>query len=575
MEKDTDLNEASIKAILFSNDSNQPIPEEKYLLLSIDIRREVNRIPKAVLSLLKTDKHEESLNTYFSPGRRIKINLDYKQDSGEQYGDTVFEGVVVSNSLSMKLRQIKFIVELKDVAVSLTRPRKNAVFSQQSDDDIFSKIIQKAEVSGLTHTRLEDNCVEHKQVVQHYCTDWDFMVSRAEAQGRLLVVNDGELSARKVSLQAADLIEMHKLVIGKNIIYDLEFSVNAGQQYPTVESFAWNADGQKIIEPKKAKQFELKQGNQTADTNEQFGDDIGFQGAQLSSFAPLDPDELQEWADGYLMRSRLSLIKGRMQVVGQSIYKLLDLVQIDKLDDRYNGVAVITGICHRVDIDGWKTDLQLGLSARSFSQEQDILDAPAAGLLPGVNGLHIGVVGKFTNSDESKKSFQVKVKLPGLKSSDEECSVWARLATPDAGENRGCFFYPQPGDEVVVGFFNDDPRQPVILGSLFSKNKPPLPRGDTIFSSGGSISSRNGATIGFIDHEEKGDVYIETRHGGSIKISDEDEKLEISDHHKNEITMSKDGITLTTPKNLNLNATGDVTIEGKNVTIKGGKVDIK
>ena len=36
------------------------------------------------------------------------------------------------------------------------------------------------------------------------------------------------------------------------------------------------------------------------------------------------------------------------------------------------------------------------------------------------------------------------------------------------------FFRPEPGDEVIVGFLNDDPRQAVILGAVYgSKNTPP------------------------------------------------------------------------------------------------------
>ena len=46
------------------------------------------------------------------------------------------------------------------------------------------------------------------------------------------------------------------------------------------------------------------------------------------------------------------------------------------------------------------------------------------------------------------------------------------LATLDAGKERGTFFRPEIGDEVVVGFLNDDPRHPVILGMCHSSAKP-------------------------------------------------------------------------------------------------------
>ena len=36
----------------------------------------------------------------------------------------------------------------------------------------------------------------------------------------------------------------------------------------------------------------------------------------------------------------------------------------------------------------------------------------------------------------------------------------------DAGENRGSFWRPEIGDEVVLGFLNSDPRDAIILGML-------------------------------------------------------------------------------------------------------------
>ncbi len=42
----------------------------------------------------------------------------------------------------------------------------------------------------------------------------------------------------------------------------------------------------------------------------------------------------------------------------------------------------------------------------------------------------------------------------------------------------GVMFLPEVGDEVVIGFFNDDPSHPVVLGSLHSSKSPPPLRGD-------------------------------------------------------------------------------------------------
>ena len=164
------------------------------------------------------------------------------------------------------------------------------------------------------------------------------------------------------------------------------------------------------------------------------------------------------------------------------------------------------------------------------------------------------------------KQFRVKVILPGI---DEKTgSVWARLAAPDAGNNRGWFFRPETGDEVVVGFFNNDPRQPVILGAMFSpKNTPPerfseiTPDNETK-----AIVSKTGSVIGFKD-DQQGSIFIQTAEGASVLLDDGAKSMELSDQHGNRIKMDKGGISLKTAKDLKLEASGNVEIKGAKVNL--------
>jgi uncharacterized protein involved in type VI secretion and phage assembly len=175
------------------------------------------------------------------------------------------------------------------------------------------------------------------------------------------------------------------------------------------------------------------------------------------------------------------------------------------------------------------------------------------------------VVGKFEADPD--KEYRLKVILPGI--DEKEGIVWARLATPDAGLERGYFFRPEPGDEVVVGFFNDDPRQAVVLGSLYSsKNKPPPDVAQlTDKNISKAIVTKTGTTIGFTD-EDKSSVYIQTPETNTIVLDDNEQMIHIEDQHGNAITMSKDGIEIKSAKDLKIDASG-------NVEIKGSKVDVK
>jgi uncharacterized protein involved in type VI secretion and phage assembly len=258
------------------------------------------------------------------------------------------------------------------------------------------------------------------------------------------------------------------------------------------------------------------------------------------------------------------MIRGRLGLPGFADIDLLDLIEIKGIGKRFNGRTPVTGISHRVDDEGWRTDLQFGLSPRWFCREDEIQDSPAAGLLPPASGLQIGVVDQF--EEDPKKEFRVRLILPGI---DEKAGwVWARLASPDAGPDRGFFFRPEAGDEVVVGFLNDDPRQPVSLGAMFSsKNAPPedfSKLSEKNLKKG--IVTRKGTKVGFID-EDKASLFIETA-ASSIRLDDEEQTIRISDEHGNTVRMDKDGIQLKSAKDLKIEATGNVEIKGMNVDVK-------
>ncbi len=259
------------------------------------------------------------------------------------------------------------------------------------------------------------------------------------------------------------------------------------------------------------------------------------------------------------------MIRGRIAVPGYADIKPLEVIEVAGIGKRFNGVTLVTGIRHRVDQQGWQTDVQFGLSAERFAAQPNIVDAPAAGLLPAVNGLQIGVVGKF--EEDPGKEFRVKVILPGI--DEKEGVVWARLASPDAGKGRGYFFRPEPGDEVVVGFFNDDPRQAVILGAMYSsKNTPPAKVSKlTAENIDKAIVTKTGITIRFAD-DKKAALFIETPGKNKIVLNDDAQTVEISDQHGNAITMSKDGVEIKSAKDVTIDASG-------NVEIKGQKVDVK
>ena len=528
-----------------------------YQLLSISVQREVNRIPRAEMTLRDGDAAEQKFvisdTDFFAPGSKIEIRLGWE---GQQ-DEAVFKGLVVQHNIESDRRGSFLSLDLKDAAVKLTGSRHTAVYREQKDSEVISKLLSDA---GLTAGDIASTDLTHKQLVQYYCTDWDFMLARAEANGLCIYVDDDKISAAalKVSGAAAKSFEW-----GISDILDFEFQADASHQYGNVKSIAWDGKDLKLTDATQAKSVSLSQGNLDPET---MANKIGFDTDTLLSMVPLEPEELTAWADGTMVRLRASALRGRLTVSGINDLKLLDVIEIAGFGERFNGKTLVTGISHRIGENGWVTDVQFGISAEPSASRKRVMDVPAAGLLPGILGLQIGLVASY--SDDPDKEYRVELKLPAIAPGD--ATIWARLCAPDAGNNRGYFFRPEVGDEVVVGFFNEDPRYPVILGALYgSKNAPPdafAQLSDKNINKG--IVTKKGTTISFVD-DDKSSIFIQTPDKNKILLDDDAKAIKLTDQNGNSLTMDANGIVFKSAKDFKVDAGSG------NVEISGTKVDVK
>ncbi|MBK4216492.1 hypothetical protein JJJ17_11195 [Paracoccus caeni] len=132
-------------------------------------------------------------------------------------------------------------------------------------------------------------------------------------------------------------------------------------------------------------------------------------------------------------------------------------------------------------------------------------------------------------------------------------SAPARAASFMAGKERGAYFPYEQGDEVVVGFVDNDENYPIILGALWSSQDPPPPDADTSSSNNTrTIVSREGHQLTFDDTKQAGKVLLQSKGGMKIEMDDAAKTLTIQLDDSNKITFALAGITVTgTVINLN------------------------
>lgn len=523
-----------------------------YRILQVDVMREVNRIPSAKLIIADGDPalqdFEVSSSAGFIPGKAIEIQAGYALSE-----ETIFKGIIVKHGIKVSDSQSSMlIIECRDDAYKMSIGRNNKSFDESSDSDIISGIVSNY---GLTND-VDPTTAIHDKIIQYNVSDWDFVNLRAEMNSLFVMVDDGHVEVKKLDPGRTAVMP---LSYGASIL-GFEAEIDSRNQFKGIKAESWDSAGQEIIEMEGQSQPIPDPGNLTSD---ELANVAGLDFLMLRHSGQITDAELKAWSDAMLNRSRLARNVGRIKIQGIPDLKPGQVVELQGLGNRFNGNAIITAVRHEIADGDWNTRLVYGLKFETFAQnfKETLQQMPASGLIPAVHGLQAGVVTVLEN--DPKSEFRIKVKLPAINPNDE--GLWARIALPDAGNNRGMIFMPEIGDEVIVGFMHDDPRNPVILGMLHSSAIPaPFAAKDTNHQK--AMVTRSGMKIAFDD--EKKIIEISTPGGYNFHLDEDQQEILLEDANANKIKMSADGITLESSKDIVLKASGDVTIEGMNIAQK-------
>jgi uncharacterized protein involved in type VI secretion and phage assembly len=133
-------------------------------------------------------------------------------------------------------------------------------------------------------------------------------------------------------------------------------------------------------------------------------------------------------------------------------------------------------------------------------------------------------------------------------------------------------FLPEVGDEVVLGFLGGDPDSAILLGSLHSSAQPApiIPDENNTLK---TIVTRAKHKITFDD--DKKIITVETPGGHTMVLSDDAKSITLTDSNGNKIEMAEGGISVTSPKDIKLTATGSVEISGTAGVTVSSDADVK
>lgn len=155
-------------------------------------------------------------------------------------------------------------------------------------------------------------------------------------------------------------------------------------------------------------------------------------------------------------------------------------------------------------------------------------------------GVYTGIV---TNVQDPHGQGRVRIKLPWSEGASAVYEIWARLAVPMAGHQRGMWLVPDVGDEVVVAFQGGDPSSPVVIGSLWNgKDAPPESMDGAGRNDRKVLCSRNGVKITLDDQDGMERFQVETPGGQKLVLEDGPGEVTIADQNGNSIKLTAGGV---------------------------------
>lgn len=537
----------------------KPLSKE-LVVMKIFVKSEVNKIARASISILGGNSYEntflESENIDFEPGKEIEIALGYSEKNTQ-----VFSGIIVKHKLDVGQGYLNYasrslvVLEAADKAIKLTVEKSSELYEKKKDSDIINTILS----SGGMLKNVEATKLQHDFISRYESTDWEFILNRAKANG-MLVFNG--LNKVMISTPKVSGTEKAVLIYGKDA-YSFHAELNGSSQFQQIEAINYDVFNESEVKQNASEPSQLdkpgsidgkKLGKITAPTSLKWHVPV-----------PIQSQELKSIADAVLINARLKRIVGEISFRGMTDVTLGDLMKFEGFGKLFNGLVYVTGVEHRIENGEFLSRISFGLKDEWMNQIQ----SPTPFLLKSISGLHVGIVKKI-DGDPDKKN-RIKVMIPSLKNTGE--GLWAMLGHAYAGNSYGSFFIPELNSEVIIGFLGDDPRFPVVLGSLYSK----INKAKETFTKENNIKSvltKGGIRVEFDDKDKA--YKISTPGKNSILVSDKSKGVEIEDQNGNIILTSSKGISITSKKDIILSSSGKIELKGnKGVSVSSSSGDVQ
>ncbi len=535
-----------------------PLGGEFLLIERLRAHEGLSQLFRYELELLHEEPEEGSAPTPIDPQRMLgqAMSVAVAEDNAEH---RYFHGMCVNFSQGNRNTHFsKYRAEIVPRAWLLTQVSRSRIFQQKSVPDILRKVFEDLEVNfeiqGTFNPR--NYCVQYRE------SDWDFASRLMEEEGIFYYF---EHTADSHKMIVANTAQSHRDCPTRSTF---PFTLNLT---PIDEGWmggvhTWRVDSQ-LRSGKYTlwdHNFELPTANLEAAQLSRF--DIGgnqnlevydYPGEYAKRFDGVDPgggDQQSNLQKVFDDRQRTVQIRQQeIDVAYKNIYASSDAYPMTagyrfvlENHPEANGSYVLVDLqIEAVQSPAYITDNEIPDSylVNFVCMPQGETAAPFRPLRktkkPVINGSQTAVVvGPPGEEIFTDKYGRVKVQFHWDREghSDSDSSCWIRVVTPWAGKQWGAVHIPRVGMEVIVGFMEGDPDQPIITGAVYNPNTMPpyaLPDQKTR-STLKSNSSKGGSGFNEIRFEDKAgeeQVFINAQKDHDQRVGNDSKEAIGRDRH--------------------------------------------
>jgi type VI secretion system secreted protein VgrG len=459
-------------------------------------------------------------------GKSVTVTVDLPDDAKRHFNGYVTRFAIGAH----RGRQYGYQATVRPWLWFLTRTSDCRIFQEMSVPDIVKSVFEDHSIA-LFEFKLFRSYRKWTYCVQYRESDFNFVARLLEHEGIYWYFEhtEGQHKLILVDSQSA-----HDAVPGHDTLPYFENGASAPPDTEFVSDWSFSREvktGKAVLS---SYDFERPSTNLKVDKDKSRGYELSdyeifdYQGdyTQNADGTQLAEDRLDE------MQSRFQLLRGTSNGHSIEVGRLLKLSQHPR--DDQNAEYLITALSVHAHVNAQESGGSAGGYECSFSAipSEQQFRPPRRTPKPFVQGQQTAVVvGPGGEEIFTDKYGRVKVQFHWDRygKRNDKSSCWVRVSYPWAGKNFGAIHIPRIGQEVVVGFLEGDPDQPLITGRVYNAEQMPpwdLPANATQSgiltrsSKGGGYGNAN--AIRFEDKAGSEQLWIHAEKNQDIEVENDE-----------------------------------------------------